>query len=172
MEAELTFDEGLVVRLPNRLDRVDLRRDPGTGRLVAARVVDYKTSRAAPNPTHLEGGTSLQLPLYLLAAARYASLPVEACEAERVALREDGSVDRATLPGIHWQAMEPSLRLAVGTLARLILEGSFPGAPVMARECDNCPFRVICGPEAWRQARRKAGEPSLQALAKVREQAR
>lgn len=172
VEAELAVGEGLVVRLPNRLDRVDLRRDPGTGRPVAARVVDYKTSRAAPDPTHLEGGTSLQLPLYLLAVARYASLPVDCCEAERVALREDGWTDRATLPGIHWQAMEPSLRLAVGELARLIVQGSFPGAPVTARECDNCPFRVVCGPEAWRQARRKAGEPSLQALAKVREQAR
>ncbi|HEY8424915.1 MAG TPA: PD-(D/E)XK nuclease family protein [Limnochordales bacterium] len=172
VEAELTFDEGLVVRLPNRLDRVDLRRDPATGRPVAARVVDYKTSRSAPDPTRLDGGTSLQLPLYLLAAARYAELPVEACEAERVALREDGSIDRATLPGIRWAAMESSLRLAVGTLARLILEGCFPGAPVTGRECENCPFRAICGPETWRQARRKADEAPLQKLAAVREQAK
>lgn len=169
VEATLALDGGLTVRLPNRLDRVDVRRDPATGQIVAIRVVDYKTSRAAPKPDRLTGGRSLQLPLYLLAAARYGSVPVTACSAELVMLKEDGSAARVPLAGPQWSSLEGDVRLVVETLARLILEGSFPGLPASAEECRRCRFHVVCGPEALHQARRKEGEPQLQAMTELRE---
>lgn len=172
VETSLTVDGGLQLRLPNRLDRLDLRRDPGTGRVVAARVVDYKTSRWAPAPDRLEGGASVQLPLYLLAAAAGAGLPVEACLAERVALREDGTPERATLEGARWSELEPRVRAVAAALVRLLLDGSFPGLPPSERECSACPFSVVCGPEALRQARRKEEAPPIQALQSLRERYR
>lgn len=169
VEATLALDGGLMVRLPNRLDRVDVRRDPATGQIVAIRVVDYKTSRAAPRPDRLNGGRSLQLPLYLLAAARYGSVPLTACSAELVMLQEDGSAARVPLAGHQWSSLEGDVRLVVETLARLILEGSFPGLPASAEACRRCRFHVVCGPEALHQARRKEGEPQLQAMTELRE---
>ena len=165
----LKLDDGLVVRLTNRPDRIDVRRDPVTGRPTGVRVVDYKTSRSAPKPDRLNGGRWLQLPLYLLAASRYGSVPPEACCAQMVMLKEDGTWERVLIQGDRWASLEADVREVVGTLARLILEGSFPALPSSAEDCRRCPFRAICGSEAPRQSRRKQGEPQLQALVELRE---
>ncbi|MBE3599314.1 MAG: PD-(D/E)XK nuclease family protein [Limnochordaceae bacterium] len=161
---------GLEVRLRGRIDRVDEQRAGETGRPVAVRVIDYKTSRprTSLDGPGLKAGTDLQLPVYLLAASRLAGLEASACRASFLFLGADGTATELPLDGAEWAGSWPHVERAVATLAGLLAAGSFPPLPRDEQDCRRCTFYVVCGPEARRQGERKASDALVRPLVELR----
>lgn len=166
---EVALDGGRRMRLAGRLDRVD-RRSAAPG----ARVIDYKTFLPSrlPSPGKLQGGRSLQLPLYLWAASHMTRLEPQACRSELVFIDDDGSPLPVTLEGSAWQEIEPALRRVLQALGSLLADGRFPPFPESEQVCHRCRFYAICGPDGVRDAGRKQSEPALALLAALREEVR
>jgi RecB family exonuclease len=156
---EIAGEDGEVVRLRGRVDRVDASAG-------ALRVLDWKNARDAAagrqraQPERF-GDDSFQLPAYLLAAAR--ALPGRArLEAGYVFLRSASRSPLAVLEaGDPLLALDPAARAAardagvtpfadavVGAVRRM-RGGEFPIAP---RDCDGCPFGAVCRAEGSEEA--------------------
>jgi len=144
-------DEGEVVRLKGRIDRVDA----GAERLL---VIDYKNARAgrdraAPLSQEALGVTSFQVPAYLMAAAR--DLPGRERLAATFALLR--SAERArpfeARAGDGFLAVDEARRAevraaggrtfadAVVAAVRRIRAGEFP---IASRECAGCGYGAVC----------------------------
>ena len=139
-ETPVAFDlDGETIRFCGKIDRVDA--DDGR-RLV--QVIDYKTGRAGHREhDSLEGGSALQLPVYLLAAKTL--FPEFAPdEAAYFYATSRGEFKRTRF---HWQAW-PSLEKSFKTTVKTILHGIRSGwfySPPEDTPCRFCDFRPACG---------------------------
>ena len=150
---------GRDIRFKGRIDRVDLDAAGG-----ALRVIDYKSglkrgSRAAGFAT----GESLQLPVYLLAAAARAP-GVRAGQAEYLFLA--GGVSADALPASDDLA---GLRVALAATAQGLADGIraghfFPYAGEKGTACAECRLGVVCGGGVERRSALKAGDPAVRAF--------
>ena len=136
---------GKTVNLRGRIDRIDLTKDGKK-----ARVRDYKTGRVLAKPNEFQGGTTLQLPLYLYAARQllgplHKGIQVESAEYYSL---KDGKA--FPFEGSQLDERESELQEILMTIAGGIEEGVFIPYPddqnCKYRYCD---FRMICGP--WTQ---------------------
>lgn len=146
---------GRAVAFRGRIDRVDV--DPGGRRL---RVVDYKSGRK-PNSARTSGfirGESLQLPVYLLAAAEGAA----GAEGEAEYLYLSGGTAADTLEPGSLDELRGQLAKRALVLVDGIRAGLFFGAAGESG-CAPCRLAGVCGPGQDRRFARKQGDPLLAA---------
>lgn len=140
---------GLRVRFHGWIDRIDTAPD---GRF---RVIDYKTGKLSGGEQDLAGGTSLQLPVYLLAAARLLDRPIERGEA---LLRHVGvSPERRPVrfSGSRWSESEEEFANILRVATSGIESGLF-FAPASDAQCRNCGVSIACSSGMQRLFERKA----------------
>jgi len=133
--------DGRTLRVSGRIDRIDRRSD---GALVLR---DYKTGRAPRDEGGLfRGGRQLQIPFYVLAAARiFPGQPVVEAFLDFVDGGRQVGFDPERVRGPEFQEL---LRGLVDAIA----EGSFVQEPTA---CDWCDFTAVCGPKGLIDARRR-----------------
>ncbi|MEW5783738.1 MAG: PD-(D/E)XK nuclease family protein [Bacillota bacterium] len=145
--------ERLVLR--GRIDRIDRCGEK-------VRVIDYKSGRKKGRDDSLEGGTALQLPLYLLAAADALGL-ADLARAEACAyyLAGDG-VKPVRFSGHNWPEKEETLHKTLSVILSGILGGLyFPYPGESGENCRYCPYKTVCGPEITGLFHGKSRDPRL-----------
>ncbi len=145
------------VNLKGRIDRIDLTKDGKKGR-----VRDYKTGKVSAKANEFQGGKTLQLPLYLLAAKQLLAplhKGIEVESAEYYSLKDGKSVP---FEQSRLDEKEGELQQILETIAAGIEEGIFIPVPdnqnCRYRYCD---FRTICG--SWTRIlfHRKSKDPKM-----------
>jgi hypothetical protein len=119
-----------------RIDRIDAAGG-------SFRVIDYKTGRLSGTDGDFEGGATLQLPVYLLAASRLLALPLERGAA---LYRHVGAGDgRKTVifSGAHWEARKGEFARIADVITRGIESGIF-FAPADEETCRACEVKTAC----------------------------
>ncbi len=136
----LALGDGSSIFFRGRIDRVDSSPD-GT----SLRVVDYKTGRLNGKEDGFCGGTTLQLPLYLLAASRmWKESDIEKSWAEYHSVSRKGGFRRLLFRGEGWEAKESTLKKILETISRGIAAGTFFPFQEDRRDCRYCDFRMVC----------------------------
>jgi RecB family exonuclease len=154
------------VILSGRIDRIDRTSD---GKSV--RIIDYKTGSANTKPEKLQGGTSLQLPLYLKAVLdSNKSVNSSGSNAQYLRILPDGSVKRYVIDGDQLEMLKPALDLTVGTINTLIHKGFFPPDHVKGA-CDYCSSALACHAISREKAVHVFGDSNLELIRTMREDA-
>jgi ATP-dependent helicase/nuclease subunit B len=119
-----------------RIDRIDA----GGGRF---RVIDYKTGKLIGKDQNLARGSTLQLPIYLMAASRILGLELRSGEARyrRVGTGEGRSA--VVFSGSSWDECAPELAEIIEVITSGVERGIF-FAPADDRECRRCDVRIAC----------------------------
>lgn len=157
-DATLTTDEPLTLRaggrelrLLGRIDRIDW--DAERERF---RVIDYKTGQFYAKK-FLDRGESLQLPIYLHAAARMLGLPPGAGEAQYFYATSRGGFKRQTVSGEAMRAGGENFERVLATIADGVDSGYF--APNPAHDhCRFCDYKDVCDVSIEKIMERKAGD--------------
>ena len=138
------------LRFAGRIDRIDR----SAGRL---RIVDYKTGAAAREAADgYREGRSLQLPVYLHAAAHVQPSALSACGAELHYVSERAAYARLALSGAQL-ALDPRFGEVLDAMAEAIASGAFFYQPGERRaHCQWCDFRDVCHTRVAEYAKRKA----------------
>ena len=153
----------LTIRLRGRIDRIDLHRTQRT-----ARVIDYKTGRKPKglDKNKLASGEALQLPLYLMAAARL--LPDrQVAEAAYWFMTRRGGYERVGFDAEALGERQGSLMEILRTIAEGIVSGRFFAAAGDA--CRSCDFRLVCGAWARVLTERKSADEAAKDYFAMRE---
>jgi RecB family exonuclease len=154
---EIELGDGRVLRVSGKIDRID-RKDDGT--LVLR---DYKTGRAPRDDGSLfRGGKQLQIPFYVLAAARlFPDAPVSEAFLDFVDGGRKVGFDPAAARG---EAFRSVLRALVDAIA----QGLFVQEPAA---CEFCDYTVVCGPRPLLELRRryKIGDARVQRYLRLRD---
>ncbi|MBM4034924.1 MAG: hypothetical protein FJ291_24540 [Planctomycetes bacterium] len=170
-EEELWREEGVdiplggpaTLRITGRMDRIDLTPDGKRGR-----VIDYKSGKRPKGlgDNAFAGGTALQLPLYLKAAA--ALLPTATFEAALyrfvTAAGEYRSIQFTRDEIVNREA---DLTAILGTIAEGIRSGRF-FAGLAAGPCEFCDFKSVCGTASAALSEMKASDPAVEPFLKMR----
>jgi len=136
----LALEDGTAFSLRGRMDRVDFSnaRD-------FLRVTDYKTGKLHGEEDGFCGGTTLQLPLYLMAACRiWKEADLEKSWAEYCSVSRKGNFARLHFHGDRWEEKEGNLKKILETISRGIREGTFFPFREKNRDCGHCDFKNIC----------------------------
>ena len=148
-------DEKGAVRISGRIDRIDTGVFAGHS---VFNVLDYKTGRSIRlTPESIAAGTTLQLPLYAIAAMELILNDRDAYP-WRVAywyVRDDGFKPRQALKMYEdidgrielepkWEDIRAGLRDTVIGLARSMRTGRFPVCSSDEHCTGRCPFRTVC----------------------------
>ena len=160
-ESEISTEEpisiklaGQTINLRGRIDRIDLTKDKKR-----ARVRDYKTGKLSAKPNDFQGGSALQLPLYLYAARQLLGRlhkGIEVESAEYYFLKEG---KRVGFEGSELKAKEGKLQEILKTIAGSIEDGVFIAVP--DGRCRYCEFKTICGTWARILFDRKSKDPRV-----------
>jgi ATP-dependent helicase/nuclease subunit B len=148
-----------------RIDRIDVSKD---GRRI--RVVDYKTGRARAKPDDFQGGTTLQLPLYLYAAKyilkdRYPE--IKDLHAEYFHLAEQSASKRHIgFSGDNLVLKSDQLNSILDTIADGIEGGLF--FPLPSGDCRWCDFESVCTAYYRRIYESKRGDPRVARFLRMR----
>jgi ATP-dependent helicase/nuclease subunit B len=136
----LTLEDRTSVSFRGRIDRIDFFPE-GNG----LRVIDYKTGSLPGQEDGFCGGTTLQLPLYLMAACRiWKEADVEKSWAEYCSVSRKGKFGRIPFRGENWTEKEKTLIRIIHTISQGIAEGTFFPFQEDARDCQYCDFQNLC----------------------------
>jgi RecB family exonuclease len=153
---EIDLGDGRSLRVSGKIDRID-RRDDGT--LVLR---DYKTGRAPRDEGRIfRGGMQLQIPFYILAAARlFPGQPVVEAFLDYVDAARQVAVDPDV---VRSEAFSQLMRGLVDQIA----QGTFVQEPA---SCQWCDYTAVCGPRPLLERRRqiKQKDPRVQRMLQVR----
>jgi ATP-dependent helicase/nuclease subunit B len=153
----IDLGEGRTLRVSGKIDRIDRRPD---GTLVLR---DYKTGRAPRDDGGVfRGGRQLQIPFYILAAARiFPETPVVEAFLDYVDGGRQVAVDPAT---VRSDAFRSLLRGMTDAIAK----GVFVQEPTA---CEWCDYKVVCGPTPLLQRRRqiKLGDERVKQVLRLRD---
>ena len=144
------------LKLAGRIDRID--RSAG-----GLRIVDYKTGAAARDAADgYREGRSLQLPVYLHAAAHSQPEELHECSAELHYVSERAAYRRVGLTGAQL-AGDARFADVLAAMAEAIASGAFFYQPGEGRaHCRWCDYRDVCHTRVADYARRKsAGSEAL-----------
>jgi ATP-dependent helicase/nuclease subunit B len=136
----LALEDGTTFSLRGRMDRVDFSsvRD-------SLRVIDYKTGKLQGEEDGFCGGTTLQLPLYLMAACRtWKEARLEKSWAEYCSVSRKGKFARLPFRGDRWEEKEGNLKKILETISRGIREGTFFPYREKNQGCSFCDFKNLC----------------------------
>ncbi|MDQ7844556.1 MAG: PD-(D/E)XK nuclease family protein [Armatimonadota bacterium] len=156
---------GRTLRLTGYIDRIDV--DSRGGR---ARVIDYKTGRVHDlrEDDRLEGGTALQLPLYIRAAdviLGHRGIHARTVEAQYYHATGRGGFRRVRFTREALEGRAGDLTAILRTTVEGIAAGLFPQRPGKGGEhCRWCAFKPVCGQGRVTLAERKEGDPASLAL--------
>lgn len=144
-----------------RIDRVDRLADGGID------IVDYKTGSARPfKKESLRGGRQVQLPIYLLAAAKL--LGAGSGSARYFFSRAGKDMPQFALEDLRERGAE--FRDTVRALLDGMLAGDFFPLPADTRHCEEwCDCANLCGAARKRLAEMKAGDPDAARLRTLRQ---
>jgi RecB family exonuclease len=147
------------LRFQGRIDRVTWDRDPPT----RFRVVDYKTGRVRDErPAQLQGGRMLQLPLYVLAAARLLGVNPSAGEAAYVYPTRRGEFREVTWTRDDLAAREVDVDALLAAILGAIDRGDFMVAPWDAEKaCRYCDLNPVCPVPRAKYVERKERDPRM-----------
>jgi len=135
---DVSYDHGNgTVFFYGRVDRIDVG---GAGRF---RVIDYKTGSLSGDDQDLAGGGALQLPIYLMAAARMLERPIEEGEALYRYVGTGKKKGAVRFAGERWRESEPLFARIIGTITSGIESGLFL-APADERSCSRCDVGTAC----------------------------
>ncbi len=160
-ESEISTEEpvpiklaGKTIHLRGRIDRIDLTKDKKR-----ARVRDYKTGKVSAKPNDFQGGSALQLPLYLYAARQLLGRLHKGIEVESAEYYFLKAGKRVGFEGSELKAKEAKLQEILKTIAKSIEDGVFIAVPDV--QCRYCEFKIVCG--TWTQILfdRKAKDPRV-----------
>ena len=156
--------EGVKIALSGRIDRID-RISDGRG----LHVIDYK-SGSAGDPTKLDGGSRLQLPLYLriLLKADPALDPANS-KASYFQLGRNGDVKSRAIDGIWLAENTGAIDQIVETVTKGLLSGYFPPMPDNENNCRNCPVGAVCDLRSRSSADFRSEDDRMLALRQLRE---
>lgn len=136
----MALEDGTAFSLRGRMDRVDF--SPAGDFL---RVIDYKTGPLQGEEDGFCGGTTLQLPLYLMAACRiWKEADREKSWAEYCSVSRKGKFARIHFHGDRWEEKEGILKQILETISGGIREGTFFPFREKDRNCGFCDFNHIC----------------------------
>lgn len=158
---------GVTLRFQGRIDRVDW--SPGR---TAFRVIDYKTGGKSPQhrDDRLSGGRALQLPIYLLAAARALGTDWRRGSAEYFYVSRKGEFKRMRFEGAALDARWDEFVDLLRGLAESVGAGDFhpvPGAD--GSHCQWCDYKAVCDARIVRLAERKAGAEAASRFTRLME---
>jgi len=155
------------IKLRGQIDRLDLSSDRR-----AVRVVDYKSGGRRHNlKVDLAGGTALQLPLYLFAAASlYPNIDLGQSTADYCYVTRAGEWRSCTFSGADLLQKQEDLREILETIVNGAREGIFPRCPggKAAFACDSCEYAAIGNPRRQAIERRNQDDPRLDAFRRMR----
>jgi ATP-dependent helicase/DNAse subunit B len=161
----LTLEEQSTGSFRGRIDRVDF--SPDGSRL---RVIDYKTGIVEGQPDGFGGGTTLQLPLYLLASCRiWKQADIEKSWAEYDSVSRKGKFKRLLFHGENWEEKEKTLKKIIQIISQGILEGTFFPWREEDRSCDYCDFQTLCEQGTSALFRRKRNDHRAAAFLEMRD---
>jgi ATP-dependent helicase/nuclease subunit B len=154
----IDLGDGRTLRVNGKIDRIDRARD---GTLVLR---DYKTGRAPSRDDGglFKGGRQLQIPFYILAAARlFPEAPVTRAFLDYV----DGGRQVAVDPEV---VRSPAFTLLLRGLADAISQGLFVQEP---SACQWCDYTAVCGPAPLLAVRRsyKLRDPRVLHVLRLRD---
>ncbi len=156
---------GQRILLKGRIDRVDLSRD---GR--ALRVTDYKTGKTIPGKADaFKGGTSVQIPLYMLGASALLSRggrEVLAAEGRYLQVGWDGR--EVAYSGEALAGRRAELGQVLSTFVHGVERGVFFANPGEA-QCRWCACRLACGEGREARFERKKGDATAQDFLAMKE---
>jgi ATP-dependent helicase/nuclease subunit B len=164
-DPELSTEEGvpfeaagdLRICFGGKIDRVDVSGDGSR-----ARVIDYKTGRPEPKGRKVfDGGTRMQLPVYLMAASEMLSRAgVDALveSAEYLYVGGRAAPSRLRLTREELEEARADLSTAVGLIVRGVTAGMF-FAPPDDPGCSRCDYADACGSTATTLSSMKRGDP-------------
>lgn len=137
--AVLDLGDGVVVSVRGRIDRIDMSDD---GRRL--RVIDYKTGKLEQNDNRWAGGTALQLPIYLLAAARiFERDSLVGVEARYVSVRTNGR-RRVVFHGGFLEENRDIFDRILATVVGGVRNGRY--FAFTGQHCDYCDVALACLP--------------------------
>jgi ATP-dependent helicase/nuclease subunit B len=161
----LALKEGAAFFLRGRMDRVDF--SPARDSL---RVIDYKTGKLQGEEDGFCGGTTLQLPLYLMAACRiWKEVDLEKSWAEYCSVSRKGKFARIPFHGDRWAEKEGNLKKILETISRGIREGTFFPFREKDRDCGYCDFKNLCEHGVDDLFEKKKKDPRAAAFLEMRE---
>ena len=170
-ESEISTDEPVPLKfgrrrilLRGRVDRIDVSRD---GR--RARVVDYKTGKPHAKEEDFQGGTTLQLPLYIHAARHILKNlhpEIEDLSAEYYHLGARGKKRHIGFSGECLEKKREELGRILNTIADGIAGGLF--FPLPGDLCRWCSLELACGASRQRMLARKLTDPRAEAFLTMR----
>jgi ATP-dependent helicase/nuclease subunit B len=161
----LALKDGTAFFLRGRMDRVDF--SPARDSL---RVIDYKTGKLQGEEDGFCGGTTLQLPLYLMAACRiWKEADLEKSWAEYCSVSRKGKFARIPFHGDRWAEKEGNLKKILETISRGIREGTFFPFREKDRDCGYCDFKNLCEHGVNELFERKKKDPRAAAFLEMRE---
>ncbi len=161
------MDDGrFVLPLRGRIDRLDKPASED-----AVRIVDYKTGTHVQTPGKFNGGTNLQLPIYLQASLDDPAITdPEACSALYLQIDPYGAVKKFELTGGQLNARCLELGALVKALAEGINRGLFPPLPYSVNLCSTCSSHQAC--DLFSRAKcsgRLGDDPLLEPIRSARE---
>jgi len=161
----LPMEDKTVVFLRGRIDRID--RSAGGDSL---RIIDYKSGKIRGEEDAFGGGTSLQLPLYLLAARQiWSRVSLEKSWAEYYSVNREQNFKRVLFRGEGWEEKEKILKKIVGAIGRGIASGLFFPVREDERKCRYCDFDRLCEQGADVLFERKKNDPRAKAYLEMRD---
>jgi ATP-dependent helicase/nuclease subunit B len=128
---------GRTILFCGRIDRIDA---DGGG---AFRVIDYKTGKLSGPDQDFGCGTTLQLPIYLMAASRILGRPLEHGTALYRHVGPGEGRDSVVFSGAHWEENKDEFTRIVDVITRGIETGIF-FAPADGLACRNCGMSPAC----------------------------
>jgi ATP-dependent helicase/nuclease subunit B len=160
-ESEISTEEpvslklaGKTVNLKGRIDRIDLTKDGKR-----ARVRDYKTGKVLAKANDFQGGTTLQLPLYLYAAKQLLGRLHKGVQIESAEYYSLKNGKRVGFEGSELEAKEAKLHKILNTIVASIEDGIFIAVP--DGQCGYCELKIICGTWTEMLFERKAKDPRV-----------
>ncbi len=163
---EITAD-GVTLKFRGLIDRLEWSGAAGEAD-ATFRVIDYKTGGV--QKTHadgsLTGGRSLQLPIYMLAAAKQLGIPPKRGEAQYFFISTRGGFERVKFTGEDLEDRDDDFHRLLASFATGIANGDFHPVPGRNKKnCAWCDFDSICDAQRVQIFERKAEDPRATAFA-------
>ncbi|MBF0105378.1 MAG: PD-(D/E)XK nuclease family protein [Deltaproteobacteria bacterium] len=145
--------EGESIGIRGRIDRIDINRSKKN-----FSVIDYKTGNVGPI-SDIKSGTSLQLPLYLMAVqknlypdytpagAYYYMLKKNEIKGISFAASADANLmhKRSQITLDDWESIQVAVKNRIADAVKGIHQGLFDPAPLDDNTCHYCDYKRICG---------------------------
>jgi ATP-dependent helicase/nuclease subunit B len=154
------------LKVSGRIDRLDW--DPDREHF---RVVDYKTGSTygKPKDGSLGGGRTLQLPIYILAAARMLGVRADRGAAEYHYSTRRGGFARGRFAGADLKARRGDLEAVLREMLTGMRDGVYPMAVRDKGQCNFCVAKQLCPASRMRIIERKRADRARRGLDRIRE---